>query len=56
MLLTDEHVQRLMDTLHAELWMGMSQDSEQRMRTSLQNENTYVRELLDGTGRAVIQH
>ena len=50
MLLTDDKVQRLMATLRSELKLAMSQDPQQRARTSLQNENTYVRALLDGTG------
>lgn len=49
-LLTDEQVRRVMDTLEREMKMGLSRDVEQRKKTSLQMENTYVPELLNGRG------
>lgn len=49
-MLTDAQESRVMDVLQSEMWLGMSRDPERRKLTSLQMENTYVRELLNGRG------
>lgn len=48
LMLTDEQVRRVMETLEREMQMGLNRDVTQRKKTSLQMENTYVPELLNG--------
>ncbi len=50
LMLTDGQVRQVMDTLYQEMWQGLSRDPERRKATSLQMENTYVRDLLNGKG------
>jgi len=50
LMLTDEQVRRVMETLEREMQMGLNRDVTQRKKTSLQMENTYVPELLNGKG------
>ena len=40
----------MMEVMEAEMKLGLSKDKAQRKQSSLQMENTFVRDLLDGTG------
>ena len=51
LMLTEGQVRKVMSTLEAEMWDGLSQDQGRRKKTSLQMENTYVRSLLNGKGK-----
>ena len=53
--LSDDQVSRVMETLQSEMWLGLSRDPEKQKMTSLQMENTYVRSLLDGTGKTTFK-
>ena len=53
LMLTDDQIQQVMQTLQKEMWLGLSKDAEKRKQTSLQMENTYVRSLLDGKGESI---
>jgi len=51
LLLTNSDIKQVMASLSREMLLGLSQDPKERKMTSLQMENTYVRYLLDGTGK-----
>ena len=50
-MLTDGQITEVMDIFYKEMWHGVSKDPARRKQTSLQMEDTYVRTLLDGSGK-----
>lgn len=48
--LTEDQMNEIMCVMESEMKLGLSRNPEDRKKSSLQMENTFVHETMDGTG------
>lgn len=49
--LTEAQMRQIMQVMESEMSLGLSRKSEDRKKSSLQMENTFVHQTIDGTGK-----